>query len=526
MESGKNVFAGRTIHVVRDLSVDEQVYLYEKSRLIKEAFLAGDRREMDRFRLSDQDLCVYLAFLEDSTRTKESFRNAAKFHNVKVNDFTSAGSSFNKNESVTDTMKMLAGYSTRSIFVVRSRMEGVCRWLERAVSDHTKKLGLPRPAFINGGDGRHEHPTQEFLDEFSFLEQMNWDRSHLHIALVGDLFHGRTVHSKADGLRIFQKVEVDLIAPPELAMPPYYVDQMQRAGFSVRFFPSIQAYLDQKHVAKVWYFTRLQLERMGDQLLEKADKLRSAVTFDRTYMDRVLEGTSFYHPLPRHSATPTIPAFLDRTPLNGWDRQSMNGLFTRIAELGLVGGNLGADFAGESRKAPEFPDDFVEEVGVSESRKPNYKIGIKPVDNGVVIDHIGKGKSPEEIWEHIDKIRSILDLNVLSSHGVYYSATDGASKGIISLPDFARFDDRQIKMLGAIAPGCTFNMIANGAVKEKYRLRMPRRVYDLDQISCKNEDCVSHWEQHEHVVPEFHRSAENTFVCMYCERPHDFREIW
>ena len=32
-------------------------------------------------------------------------------------------------------------------------------------------------------------------------------------------YHGRTVHSKADGLRIFRKVRVDLIAPKELEMP-------------------------------------------------------------------------------------------------------------------------------------------------------------------------------------------------------------------------------------------------------------------------------------------------------------------
>ena len=28
-----------------------------------------------------------------------------------------------------------------------------------------------------------------------------WDTSSIHLALLGDLFHGRTVHSKVDGLR-------------------------------------------------------------------------------------------------------------------------------------------------------------------------------------------------------------------------------------------------------------------------------------------------------------------------------------
>ncbi|HKJ85393.1 MAG TPA: bifunctional aspartate carbamoyltransferase catalytic subunit/aspartate carbamoyltransferase regulatory subunit, partial [Spirochaetia bacterium] len=204
-------FLGRTIQVVRDLSVDEQAYLYDQTRLLKEALRERDVAAIDRFRVNRRDLGLYLVFLEDSTRTKESFRNAAKFHTMKLNDFSAIGSSFTKKESITDTVKMLVGYSEQSVFVLRTKLEGTCRWLEHAVGDYTRKAGLPPASFINGGDGRHEHPTQEFLDEFSFLEQKQWDRSHIHLALVGDLFHGRTVHSKVDGLHIFGEVEVDLV---------------------------------------------------------------------------------------------------------------------------------------------------------------------------------------------------------------------------------------------------------------------------------------------------------------------------
>ena len=103
-------------------------------------------------------------------------------------------------------MKMLFGYSDRSLFVVRSQQEGLCRWLHDALGTYADRVDMPRPNFINAGDGKHEHPTQEFLDEFSFLEQQNWKRDHIRIALVGDLFHGRTVHTKADGLKIFSSV--------------------------------------------------------------------------------------------------------------------------------------------------------------------------------------------------------------------------------------------------------------------------------------------------------------------------------
>ncbi len=517
-------FQGRTIQVVRDLSSDEQLYFYRKARELKQAVI--QKQDIDRFRLKSEDLSVYLFFMEDSTRTKESFRNAAKFHDVRLNDFVSEHSSFNKKESITDTIKMLFGYSMQSIFILRTRLEGVCRWLEFALNEYADKIGYPRPSFINGGDGRHEHPTQEFLDEFSFLEHYDWKREYIHIALVGDLFHGRTVHSKPEGLKVFKEVEVDLIAPEELSMPSHYIEEMKQNGYHVRRFSSIDEYLKQQKKAPIWYFTRLQIERMGEKLLDKADMLRQSVTFRKDHMDLLADNTRFFHPLPRHRVTPVVPMFLDRTPLNGWDEQSMNGYFTRIIEIGLLGGILGEDFEGEPRRTPDFPDDFVEEVAAESKKKPEYKIGIKQVETGIVIDHIGKGQTGREIWDHINKIRKILNLNCISSHGVYSSYGKNIHKGIISLPDIHQFNERQIKMLGAIAPECTLNIIKNAKVLRKYRIHTPPRIYNFEEISCRNDDCISNPEHHEHVVPEFTRSGNSTFICKYCDTPHNFQEIW
>ena len=104
-------FFGRSVSVVHDLAPDEQWYLYRKTAEIKAAIVEG--KDLSAYRFGDKDLSVYLIFLEDSTRTKESFRNAALFHRATVNDFDVAHSSFNKKESLTDTLKMLVGYSRR-----------------------------------------------------------------------------------------------------------------------------------------------------------------------------------------------------------------------------------------------------------------------------------------------------------------------------------------------------------------------------------------------------------------------------
>lgn len=520
------LFNGRTIAVVNDLSIHEQLYLYDKTKELKEMIRNGG--SVTQFQINDHRIGTYIVFLEDSTRTRESFKNAALFHNTRLSIMDTQHSSFKKMESYADTFKMLCGYNHYSLFIVRTKLEGVCRWLETALSEYAERNNLPKPAFINGGDGKHEHPTQEFLDEYTFYENKNWDRSFIHIALAGDLYHGRTVHSKADGLKIFNEVKVDLISPEELAMPDHYIEKMVSAGFSVRSFTSIKEYLHSDDIADIWYFTRLQLERMGEDVREKSGRLRDAVTFNDTFLSLLPEGTRFYHPLPRHREYPTIPVFLDNTPLNGWEEQAINGYYTRIIEIGMLGGKLGSDFTGQHPVIPEYRDDFVVEVEPVDKPRIDYKVGIKPISEGIVIDHIGKGDDVETVWDHIYKIRRILDLNATSSHAVFESQKTNIIKGIISLPsvDIQDFEDRMIKKLAAIAPGCTLNFIKNRRVVRKLRLNTPPRVYNFDEISCTNQDCISHPSHNENTKPEFFRSKENNFICKYCEKPHRFKDIW
>ncbi|MGA2547927.1 MAG: aspartate carbamoyltransferase [Rectinemataceae bacterium] len=529
MSSRNGPFKGRTVAVVNDLSLDEQRYLLRKAGEVKRAVLSGG--EASDFRLRDNDYSVYLIFMEDSTRTRESFRNAAKFLGARTNLFDTATSSFNKNESMSDAVKMLFGYADESCFVIRSKLEGVCRWLDDSVGRFADLSGRPRPSFLNAGDGKHEHPTQEFLDEYSFLEQLEGRDEQIHIALTGDLYHGRTVHSKADGLRLFHDVEVDLVAPAPLAMPAAYVQRMRDNGFRVSSYESIDEYLASGKVAPIWYFTRLQLERMGEAVLEKAPALRKTVTFRKDMLGLLPGGCRFYHPLPRDRTAPTNPTFLDETPLNGWDAQSANGYWTRIALTAMVSGLIGADFEGEPKAPESYEDDFVREVSVTQREKPEYKVGIKPVDDGLVIDHISSGEPIDAIWGHLDAIRRMLKLDVRGGHGVFHN-NRGTFKGIISLPDVMSFGGRELKKLAAIAPGCTLNLVHDHRVVKKYRLSMPPRIYGFDEISCKNELCISLPANLEGATTEFLRKSMvgepggAKFVCRYCEREHAFREIW
>src|SRR5690554_6087946 len=382
-----NVFVGRSLAVIDNLSIDERRYLFEKTKILKEAILKDDEEVLKTLRIDDPDFGLYEVFLEDSTRTRESFRNAAKFHRAKVSDLATDSSSFNKGESYADTFNTLAGYHN-SLFIIRSKLEGVCRWLDEEAAAFTKRNNLKRKvAFINAGDGRHEHPTQELLDEFTFLEDNNWDSSSLHLALVGDLYYGRTVHSKVDGLKIFDKVKIDLIAPPELALPLNYYNKMVENGYEVRLFDSIRDYLEQEDIATKWYFTRPQLERMGEKILKRQVELRSKVTFKEKYIPKLKENTKFYHPLPRHRIHPTIGQFLDNTSLNGWENQSINGMYVRIVLLAMIAGKIGEDFKGEPYSPKDLDEQYIVQVQPKEKidgEVKRHSEGVHPIKDGIV----------------------------------------------------------------------------------------------------------------------------------------------
>ena len=522
-------FKGRSLCIIDDFSKQERMYLFSQVRKLKKAISEDDKKTIDSFRINDSDFGIYEVFLEDSTRTKESFRNAANFHHAKLTEMSADNSSFNKGESYADTFNTLCGYNNR-IFIIRSKVEGVCRHLSEECSSYAKRNGLPfKPAFINAGDGKHEHPTQELLDEYSFLEDNDWSTESLHIALVGDLYHGRTVHSKADGLKLWNKVKVDLIAPDELAMPESYVTKMLDNGFEVRTFKSIEKYLEQSDIAKKWYFTRPQLERMGEKILAKADSLRASITFQKQFMDRLPEGCKFYHPLPRHKVHPTIPTFLDDTPLNGWEKQSINGMYCRIVLLALVAGRIGDDFEAENAepKAEEEKPWIVEvQPKASSQKKEEISEGVRPIRDGIVIDHICKGDSPDEIRRYMILIRKVMGLDGLKGGEWVSQSASGAFKGIIFRPGKFTLDHKQIKRLAAVSPGCTLNIIEDGKVAKKYRTSLPPRIYNFDDLMCTNEACISNDSQNENVQAMFIKTHDNRYACAYCGKVHTFKEIF
>ena len=79
---------------------------------------------------------------------------------------------------------------------------------------------------------------------------------------------------------------------------------MRDNGFLVKQYDPSTKYLASGKVAPIWYFTRLQLERMGDEVLEKAPALRASVTFRKDMIGLPAGGLPFLPPRCRAIARP------------------------------------------------------------------------------------------------------------------------------------------------------------------------------------------------------------------------------
>jgi aspartate carbamoyltransferase catalytic subunit len=146
---------------------------------------------------------------------------------------------------------------------------------------------------LNAGDGVGEHPTQALLDLYTIRCEL-WaqcqagaaagvSRAEMSVeelcgsvappvrklvagqvvALVGDLKHGRTVHSLAQllGATYGDALHLCLVSPPQLAMPPGVLAGLTSRGCGFEEHGELSSEVLAK--ADVLYVTRVQKERFA-----------------------------------------------------------------------------------------------------------------------------------------------------------------------------------------------------------------------------------------------------------------------
>jgi aspartate carbamoyltransferase len=184
-----------------------------------------------------------------------------------------------------------------------------------------------RKPIINAGDGVGEHPTQALLDLFTIQEEMGRIDG-LTITMVGDLKYGRTVHSLARLLALFD-VRLNYVSPEILRMPETLIEEIQ--GKSA--MPQAEHYTLDPVIGEsdVLYVTRVQKERFADAA--EYESVKDAFVISPETLQAAKEDMIVMHPLPRVGE---ITMEVDDDPRAAYFRQMEYGLYVRMALLSMV----------------------------------------------------------------------------------------------------------------------------------------------------------------------------------------------
>jgi aspartate carbamoyltransferase catalytic subunit len=265
-------------------------------------------------------------FFEASTRTRISFGSAFNLLGGDVRETVGLElSALSKGESLHDTARVLSGFS--DIICMRHPKPG-------SVAEFAKSSRVP---VINGGDGSNEHPSQALLDLYTIQRELKASGRKidgLRIAMVGDLKHGRTVHSLSKLLMLYKNISVQLVSPKGLSMPKDIVEEMKGNGLSVIESEKIESSIS--HVDIV-YSTRIQEERFTTK--DEADAYRGKFRLNQAvYTAHCEPNTVIMHPMPRDSRKEAneLDKDLDGNPNLAIFRQTDNGLLVRMALFAMT----------------------------------------------------------------------------------------------------------------------------------------------------------------------------------------------
>jgi aspartate carbamoyltransferase len=262
-----------------------------------------------------------LIFYEASSRTLGSFDAAAKRLGAET-IIPSPGmhySSVIKGENLSDTVRTFEALS--DALVLRHPKRGSAAEAARVL----------RKPLLNAGDGDGEHPTQALLDLFTiFLRRGAIDG--LTFVMAGDLRYGRTIHALFYLLRHY-RVKIHLVAPEPLGLTLDHWKEFHGLGLDLTEYQTLGSAMG---CADVLYVTRVQKERFPDRP-ELFEQVRGSYVVTPALLDQAKDDLVLMHPFPRNDE---IAPEVDQDPRAAYFEQIENGLYVRMALLGLVLGKI------------------------------------------------------------------------------------------------------------------------------------------------------------------------------------------
>ncbi|MFP4528212.1 MAG: aspartate carbamoyltransferase catalytic subunit [Candidatus Kapaibacterium sp.] len=292
-----------------DLTVEDIYLIFDRARYFIDNYQRGEK-------FPDlKGVTCALAFFEPSTRTKLSFELACKQLSSDTLSFQSSSSSLTKGESLIDTLRTIEAMGVQ-IYIVRHTHSGVPKFLQ----ENTQGI------IVNAGDGKHEHPTQALLDNFTLYRHFGKVEG-LKVCIVGDIMHSRVARSN---IQMLQTLGAKVAAcGPGTLLP------RNLKNWGVEIIPTID---DAVEWADVMLMLRLQRERMSSGLLPT---LREYSTYYGVTLDHFSRKPELVlmHPGPVNYGI-ELDYKISSYPNCLIQTQVTHGVFTRMALISLLARHL------------------------------------------------------------------------------------------------------------------------------------------------------------------------------------------
>ena len=309
---------------LESLSADELEVLLDTAFAFKEA-TNGCREKINTL----AGKTIANLFFENSTRTRNSFSLAARRLGADMVEFTKAGSSLSKGETVIDTAKNIEAMNIDAI-VVRHPTPGTSHLIGQNVGC----------SVINAGAGPQEHPTQGLLDIMT-IREFRGELAGLTVALVGDIAHSRTARSNIWGLK---KLGAHMI----VCGPSTLVSRRwEELGVEVAF--SLDEILPRCDVLNL---LRIQFERQYTRPFPSVREYALLYAMNSDRMARAKDDILIMAPGPINRGVEVTPDVADGSHSVILD-QVTNGLAVRMAVLWLTtGATTSSPLDGEGQGEP------------------------------------------------------------------------------------------------------------------------------------------------------------------------------
>ncbi|MDP7468815.1 MAG: aspartate carbamoyltransferase catalytic subunit [Alphaproteobacteria bacterium] len=305
-------FPHRHLLGIEGLSPDEISGLLDLSESHVE-----QNRQTDKKRTTLRGRTCINLFFENSTRTRTSFELAGKRLGADVINMSVSTSSIKKGETLIDTAMTLNAMHP-DVLVVRHPDSGAVQLLSEKVNC----------AVINGGDGRHEHPTQALLDALT-IRRRKGKLSGLCVAICGDIMHSRVARSNIRLLSIMG-AQVRVVAPPTL-LPA------EIGRFGVETFHHMKEGLKDCDIVMM---LRLQLERMNGSFVPSVREYFRFYGLDYAKLEVAKPDALIMHPGPMNRGVEIDGELADDIDRSVIREQVEMGVAVRMACLETLTGAL------------------------------------------------------------------------------------------------------------------------------------------------------------------------------------------